>query len=118
MKALTVRQPWAELIACGRKVLEFRSWQVAYRGPLLITSALVRDETASARLWARELGLCPTGVTVCVVDLTDIDRWPYGGFAWAVALPRRVSPIHVRGRQGLWNVDSRHVAGGYVARTP
>lgn len=33
---LTIRQPWAWSIVHGRKRVENRSWQMNYRGPLLI----------------------------------------------------------------------------------
>lgn len=36
MKALTIRQPWASLIAHGVKTIETRSWSTKYRGPLAI----------------------------------------------------------------------------------
>lgn len=36
MKALTVRQPWASLIACGEKKIETRSRATQHRGPLAI----------------------------------------------------------------------------------
>jgi hypothetical protein len=36
MKALTIRQPWASLIALGIKRNETRSWNTAHRGPLAI----------------------------------------------------------------------------------
>ncbi len=36
MKAITVRQPWASLIACGEKKIETRSWATKYRGPIAI----------------------------------------------------------------------------------
>jgi hypothetical protein len=36
MKALTVQQPWATLIAVGAKQIETRSWKTDYRGPLAI----------------------------------------------------------------------------------
>lgn len=39
MKALTLRQPWATLIAIGAKRIETRSWRTAYRGPLAIHAA-------------------------------------------------------------------------------
>jgi hypothetical protein len=40
VKALTVRQPHAQLIALGVKTIETRSWQTAFRGPLLIHAGL------------------------------------------------------------------------------
>lgn len=39
MKALTVTQPWASLIAIGAKRIETRSWRSSYRGPLAIHAA-------------------------------------------------------------------------------
>ena len=39
MKALTILQPWASLMACGAKKIETRSWATKYRGPLAIHAA-------------------------------------------------------------------------------
>jgi len=39
MKALTLRQPWASLIALGHKTIETRSWRTHYRGPIAIHAA-------------------------------------------------------------------------------
>lgn len=36
MKAITLTQPWATLVAIGAKRIETRSWQTSYRGPLAI----------------------------------------------------------------------------------
>lgn len=36
MKALTILQPWASLIACGAKQIETRSWATKYRGEIAI----------------------------------------------------------------------------------
>jgi hypothetical protein len=39
MKALTLTQPWATLVAIGAKRYETRSWSTNYRGPLAIHAA-------------------------------------------------------------------------------
>jgi activating signal cointegrator 1 len=39
MKALTLWQPWASLVAFGVKTIETRSWSTKYRGPLAIHAA-------------------------------------------------------------------------------
>lgn len=49
MKAITLWQPWASLIAIGAKKIETRSWPTKYRGPLAIHAA------KSAPLYARAL---------------------------------------------------------------
>lgn len=36
MKAVTLTQPWATLVAIGAKQIETRSWPTNYRGPLAI----------------------------------------------------------------------------------
>lgn len=47
MKALTLTQPWATLVALGAKQWETRSWATDYRGPLAIHAAkgFPRDAT-------------------------------------------------------------------------
>ena len=39
MKALTLTEPWAMLVAIGAKRIETRSWPTKYRGPLAIHAA-------------------------------------------------------------------------------
>jgi len=46
MKALSVRQPWAQLLIIGAKRLETRSWQTSHRGLLAIHASQQIDETA------------------------------------------------------------------------
>lgn len=50
MKAITVWQPWAQLIAVGAKRYETRGWPTDYRGPVAIH--------AGARWLADNAGLC------------------------------------------------------------
>jgi hypothetical protein len=39
MKAITLHQPWATLVAIEQKKIETRSWPTSYRGPLAIHAA-------------------------------------------------------------------------------
>ncbi len=39
-KALTLYQPWAQLVVLGIKTIETRSWSTSYRGPLAIHAGL------------------------------------------------------------------------------
>src|SRR5690348_441422 len=39
MKAITLTQPWATLVAVGEKRIETRSWSTSYRGLLAIHAA-------------------------------------------------------------------------------
>lgn len=107
MKALSVRQPWASMIASGRKTIEVRSWSTRYRGPLLIC-ATQRPRLADL----------PTGAALCVVELIDcrpmtkddergaaVPHQP-GYFAWLLRHIRSVGAFRVVGRLGLFDVDT------------
>lgn len=41
MKAITLWQPWASLLACGVKKFETRGWATQYRGPIAIHAAML-----------------------------------------------------------------------------
>lgn len=49
-RALSLKQPWAALLAAGVKTVEVRRWTTAYRGRLLIHAARVADDRPEA--WA------------------------------------------------------------------
>jgi activating signal cointegrator 1 len=46
MKALTVLQPWAQLLMLGAKRYETRSWKSKHRGPLVIHAGRTFSEVA------------------------------------------------------------------------
>lgn len=115
MRALTVCQPYAELIARRVKPIENRSWATIWRGPLAIHAGRSRD-------WLDEddettyPGLV-FGAVVCVVELYDcvpLARLPaalvghehaHGPWCWLLRDVRRLPrPVPFRGAQGLWSV--------------
>lgn len=64
MKALSLLQPWASLVASGKKTIETRVWNTKYRGPLLICAAKGFDKKFP------DEGQ-PRGVALCIVDVVD-----------------------------------------------
>lgn len=48
MRALTIRQPWASLVALGVKTIETRSWSTRYRGPLAIHAGAAQPQRGEA----------------------------------------------------------------------
>lgn len=96
MKAISLTQPWATLVAIGAKRIETRSWQRSYRGPLAIHAAkgfpieaqklCAQDPFASAlkAAGAKDYsGKLPTGCIVAVCQLVDVlpivgAKWPTG----------------------------------------
>ena len=53
MKMLSIRQPWASLIASGAKGIENRSWPTRYRGPILIHASQRADNITSEEIEQR-----------------------------------------------------------------
>jgi hypothetical protein len=76
MKGLCVRQPWATLIASGRKTIELRTWRSHYRGPLIVIASATPDRhplrsEAVAMIGIRDADL-PRGVALALVELVDV----------------------------------------------
>lgn len=119
MKALSVRQPYADLIASGRKTVELRSRATHHRGPLLICSS----KTPSEGLHFPENALL--GFALCVVDLVGCEPFTLlhgpssavpadrlagrGGFAWVLRNARPVVSFPVRGQVVLWDVPDNKI---------
>lgn len=59
MKAISLIQPWASLVAMGEKKIETRSWKTNYRGPLLIHASVGMPKWAKGLCWkfAKLLGI-------------------------------------------------------------
>lgn len=120
IKALSVRQPWAGLIACGEKPIEYRSWKTSYRGDLLICSSsgveskqTMEEEFPGMRFpqdFQKRFGpYFTTGVALCVVDLYRIkETWSMGycDCEWHLRNPRPLpEPFPVKGKLNLFSVD-------------
>lgn len=78
MKAITIKQPWASLIAFGEKHFETRSWQAHHRGQLAIHAGKKVDKKACEEPWIKdklaEHGITswqqlPTGVVLATAEL-------------------------------------------------
>ncbi|MFW6264163.1 MAG: ASCH domain-containing protein, partial [Cyanobacteriota bacterium] len=122
-KAISLHQPWASLIALGRKHYETRSWKTSYRGKLLICAAKKRPSQAQLNLFGLSAEDAPLGVAVAIADLVDClsitselagqisleelkaGNWTVGRYAWKLENITPIHPVPVRGKQGLWNVD-------------
>ena len=70
MKVITIKQPWATLIAMGYKKYEFRTWKCKYRGELLIHAGKSVDKEAVKRFACYNLEY-PIGCIIAKVNMTD-----------------------------------------------
>lgn len=127
-RCLTVKQPWAGLLALGVKTVENRVWVTTYRGPLWIHSS--KQDDLPGWSWLRghwdevveglivselDLQMSETlyrrGQVLGRVELEDCRPWSEGADRWhnegqygwyltdAHVLP---GPFACRGAQGLW----------------
>jgi ASCH domain len=70
MKALTIKQPWAELIVSGRRPFEVRNWKPDYQGWLLVHAGKKLDEQA-----ARRFNIAPSVLTFgAIIGKVHIDE--------------------------------------------
>lgn len=105
MKALSVKQPWANMIASGIKTIEFRQWTTRYRGPILIVVAKkLRTESAGKAIaiaWLKNCRLAVPGDELMAYHPVFNGAW-----AWEFSMITKIRmPFEIRGRQGLFNVD-------------
>jgi hypothetical protein len=89
MKAITILQPWASLIACGAKKIETRGWATKYRGKIAIHAGkgkqnidLCKQRIFWSSLWPYEIAaqytlqeridkFLPLGEVIAIADLVD-----------------------------------------------
>jgi hypothetical protein len=127
MRALSIRQPWVDLILAGEKPIENRSWSTNHRGPLLIHAGKRQD--VPARAWIESKGLVVpddlmTGGIVGVVDVIDCVQghpsdWAMEGhWHWILARPRSLPFVELTGKLGLWETGIEIPAGFEVEADP
>lgn len=105
MKAISLKQPWANLVASGKKTIETRKWSTKYRGDLVICSS-------------QNPKIEPYGKALCIVELYDvrpmtkkdekkacIKVYP-GAYAWLLRNLRLIDPpTPVKGSLGIFNLN-------------
>ncbi len=132
MKAITLTQPWATLVAIGAKKLETRSWATRHTGPLAIHAAKGFPRYAIELCWEEPFrgalinagyhtpGELPRGSVIAVVNLRgciptcvglglpeepemSFGDYGLGRYVWELADVRQMSPAPCKGSLGLWD---------------
>jgi hypothetical protein len=106
MKAVSIKQPWASLIAAGIKTIEVRAWPTDHRGPLLICSS--RRPVIPGH---------HHGMALCIVNLVDcrplkkedvpftcVGQFIPRHFGWMLGNPQLIQPISIVGQLRLFDV--------------
>lgn len=95
LKCLAINPPYAELIMSGQKDVENRTWATSHRGPL----AVYETKNGGGR-----------GAVIGVVDVVDCvsshaSTYFTGPWGFVLQNPRRIDPVPVRGKPGLFPVE-------------
>lgn len=124
MKVITIKQPFASLIAEGLKEYEFRTWKTKYRGEILIHSSKSVDKRAMKKYEKYHLD-CKTGCIIAKAFLSDcikidsnvrnilkeknnevysniINDKEWNGYGFKLENVSKISPIYVNGKLGIW----------------
>ena len=127
MKVLTIKEPWASLIAYGYKEYEFRSWKTNYRGKILIHAGKSLEKDVSELFKDYNLDYSK-GEIIAVADLTDCilvdekfneellnkNELVYGHsnhtmkYAWKLENVKLIDKIKINGKLGLWNYEGTY----------
>ncbi len=127
MKVITIKQPWATLIAEGYKEYEFRTWKTKYRGDILIHAGKSIDKKAINRF--KHLNLeYPVGQIIAKATITDciyideelaqklakkdpivykglINKDDCGGYGFKLENIEKITPININGKLSLWDYN-------------
>jgi len=126
LTAITLQQPWASLIAQGKKHYETRDWSTDYRGQIAIHAGKkFHNDKSLISLLEIPAAEVPLGAVVAIAQLTDcilmdeefilkqssfeqyLGLWEVGRYAWKLENVRAIEPISATGKQGLWKWEHR-----------
>lgn len=104
-KAISLKQPWANLVCEGKKTIETRKWKTNYRGNLIICSS-------------QKPKIEPAGYAICIVELYDIKPMTKkdekdacikiykGAYSWFLRNIRQIDPpIPIKGGLGIYHLS-------------
>lgn len=119
MKALSLKQPYAELVVSGRKKIELRKWNTKFRGEFLVHASQSVDAEAMKRFGFKEL---PRGCIVGKAKLAGVKKYLYDGdfeidanlhlaskewgdYGFILEGAERLEEIPCRGKLNFWNFE-------------
>lgn len=101
MKALSLTQPWAWLVAHGPKSIENRVWNTTFRGYFLIHAAkgMKADDWYSANAFAQAID-----PGICIPQPAQLER---GGIIGSAFLQYVMSPCAPDERESDWHMPEQ-----------
>ena len=126
MKCLTIKQPYVELILCGKKKIEIRSWPTKLRGKVLIHAGKdPNKEIVDKYVNILDKQNIKFGYILGMVEIVEcikidkgfierynkenantgyyIDNTCIDKYAFVLKNPKRIKPIKIGGKLSFWN---------------
>jgi hypothetical protein len=122
MKALSIRQPWAWLIATGQKDVENRSWPTSFRGEFLVHAGKRFDHEGYRWIVSR-MGIAlpepaefERGGIVGVAEIADCvtqfnSPWFFGPYGFVIKKARPLRFAKLDGQLGFFDVIGKQSDG-------
>ena len=131
MKVLSIKEPYAALIANGDKLIETRSWKTNYRGELYIhasSAKIVKKHLANQYVIDISKNLKMNyGNIICKAKLVDciymnqdfidsikknqkeyhLGQYELGRYAWILENVELIEPIPAKGKLNIWNYNDK-----------
>ncbi len=119
MKALSLKQPYAELILQGKKTIELRKWNTNFRGQFFIHASKIPDKKAMSRFGFKNL---PLGQILGKATLVDVRHYTteaqhkadadkhlasskWGNYGFILKDVQRINPIACKGALNFWEAN-------------
>lgn len=132
MKALSLKQPWAELILQRKKKIELRKWNTNFRGKFLIHASKIPDKKNMKKFGFKEL-LC--GFIVGKAELVEVKKYSgnkellmdkslhmadssLGKYGFVLKNIKRIKPIPAKGKLNFWDFRREVDGQGTVGALP
>jgi len=119
MKALSIKQPFAELILQKKKKIELRKWNTKFRGEFLIHAPKNPDKESMKSFGFDEL---PCGCIVGKARIIDVKHYEnevqheldknlhlasnfWGNYGFVLEKPERIEQIPCKGKLNFWEFN-------------
>lgn len=129
MRMLSIKEPFATLIASGEKTIETRSWKTNYRGEIYIHASMSKPKYNEKSAQFKEIAdkyEYHEGYVLCKCNLIDcqlmtpeyiekikktqpnnylLGYFAPGRYAWVLDNVTKIKPFPAKGKLGIWHYE-------------
>src|SRR3989344_7853918 len=122
MKALSLKQPWADLIVQGKKIIETRKWRTNFRGEFYIHASKSFDKKNCESFGIKNP---VTGALIGKVELVNVKEYKnkkefdedyrkhfaknFVRYGYLLRNIKRINPVPYKGKLNFFEVKTKHL---------